>query len=86
MTARPKHKAEVDENCHQREGVQHQVVEPEAIVLQQCEEEGGHQEVKKMNSLGHKPPSGMVLHCILPSYSVDYHPSSHHNRLRPLSV
>jgi hypothetical protein len=36
------HLTEVDEDCHQCEGVQRQVLKLEIVVLQQREEEGGH--------------------------------------------
>jgi hypothetical protein len=38
------HLIEVDEDSHQREGVQRQVLKLEAVVLQQREEEGGRWE------------------------------------------
>jgi hypothetical protein len=39
-----------------------------------------------MNSPGHKLPSKMVLHCILPSYSIYCHPSSSLTCMRSLSI
>jgi hypothetical protein len=36
------HLTEVDEKCHQNEGVRRQVLEMDPVELQQCEEERGY--------------------------------------------
>jgi hypothetical protein len=46
------HLAKVGKDCHQGDGKRRLVVELETLVLQQCEEEGGHRERKPGQRVG----------------------------------
>jgi hypothetical protein len=86
------HLAEVDEDHHQDDGMQRQMIKLETIGLQQHEEKedigsaspAKALEVKTTISPHYRSASRMDPHHILPSYSIAYHPSSRLTCMRSL--